>query len=108
MVKRYSNDEPEPGQYEQHIGFSWNDNRTNKPQTLTIGFQLTSEMEDDFLPDDENLRVEKAEKQKEDWVSRNLDLLLEYDLVEYVFGHEDIQSVSELKANLSEISVSWQ
>lgn len=104
----YSDTTPNDGYYEEQIGFYWDDDqKPDEPQGFTIDFQLSDEMEDDYphsIENEENLSFEEGTKRREEWVAHNIDILLEFGFVIEVYGHEEIESVSDLETLLPEMN----
>lgn len=95
----YSDGEPEDGYYEVTLGFFWKDDRDEDPQYVTVDFQVTSEMEEDYpgREEEDEYGLEEAERMREDWVRHHLGTLLDRGFVTEAYGHDEISSVSDLE-----------
>jgi hypothetical protein len=104
-MTQYPEAEPEDGYYELTLGFMWSDNRNETPNTVTVDFQVTSEMEDDYPGEEEERKhgFMSAEKMRARWLVENLRELLDRGFVTKAYGHEDIQNVSDLEDEFENI-----
>lgn len=105
-MAQYPNTEPEDGYYEIHLGFFWSDDREEGPQSITVDFQLTEEMEEDYpgKEAEEDHGFANAERMREDWVQHHISMLLDRGFVVDIYGHDDIQSIEDFKENMENIS----
>lgn len=105
----YPRDEPvNDGYYELYLTFGWKDNRSDEPQTVTIDFQTTPSVEEDYpstLEADEDMSFESAEEQREFWLAQNLNELLEMGLVTDAYANDWISSVEDLEEELDQMDL---
>lgn len=103
----YTEKTPEDGYYELNLGFFWQtDDREERPQYLTVTFQVTDEMEEDYPGEEAENKYgfEQAERQREEWLADNLQTLLNFGFVKNIYGHEEISSIEEFKQHREELS----
>lgn len=97
----YSNQTPQEGTFEQYITFYWDDDKESGPQTVTINFQLSDEMLEDFPYDaEEEYGFEEAERLRERWLTDHLYTLLEFGFITDAYGHEEMSTVEDLENEL--------
>lgn len=89
--------------YEQYLGFYWSDDTSDEHQNITISFQLSEEMKEDYphsIEDETDISVTNAVERREMWVAHNIEVLLDFGFVTYVHDDGSITSVKELEENI--------